>query len=83
MVDGIPLWVGGPDEYRRYDPSSVIGGAGDDWLGVPAAAKLLGLQVHTVLALIDRGELPAEVTRITLRPRSRRTIQLRDAFLTP
>ena len=34
----------------------------DDWITVPAAAQRLGLQVHTVYALIDKGELAGEVT---------------------
>ena len=34
----------------------------DDWITVPEAARLLGLEPHTVYALIDRGELAGEVT---------------------
>lgn len=49
---------------------------GDEWLTVPMAAKLLGLELHTVYALIDRGELPAEVT-FPPGPKRRRSVRLR------
>ena len=48
----------------------------DEWVTVPMAAKLLGLQLHTVYALIDRGELPAEVT-FPPGPKRRRSVRLR------
>ena len=35
--------------------------SGGEWLSGPQAAKLLGLQLHTLHALIDRGELSADV----------------------
>ena len=44
-----------------------------DWLTAPQAARLLGVQ-H---ALIDRGELAAEVTRPGDRPKRRRRIRIR------
>ena len=50
--------------------------AADGWITVPAAAKLLGLQLHTVYALIDRGELAGEVT-VLLGPKRRRSVRLR------
>lgn len=60
-------------------------GEGDDWITVPAVAKLLGIRPHTVYALIDRGELGAEVTVPTDRPKRRRSIRIRrqgvDAYL--
>ena len=34
---------------------------GGEWLSGPQAAKLLGLQLQTLHALIDRGELAADV----------------------
>jgi excisionase family DNA binding protein len=45
---------------------------GDDWIGVSAAAKLLGVQMATVRALIDQGTLPAEFKLPSPRPKSRR-----------
>ena len=51
--------------------------AKDDWILAPRAAELLGVALHTVYALIDKGELGAEVTRPTDRPRQRRSIRLR------
>lgn len=45
---------------------------GDDWLTVQQAADLLGLQFRTIHYLIDRGELPAEATLPSSRPKSRR-----------
>lgn len=35
--------------------------SGEDRLSGPQAAKLLGLQLHTLHALIDRGELAADI----------------------
>ena len=53
-------------------------GGYDEWVTVPLAAKLLGLQPRTIHALIDRGELPAEFTLPSPRPKSRRrAIRLR------
>ena len=48
-----------------------------DWLSAPEAATLLGLQLHTLHALIDRGELVAKVTRPDDRPTRRRRIRIR------
>jgi excisionase family DNA binding protein len=32
---------------------------GDDWLGVPGAARYIGVYQRTIYKLIDRGEIPA------------------------
>ena len=32
---------------------------GEDWLGAPAAASLLGIRLKTVYGLINSGHLPA------------------------
>ena len=50
---------------------------GDDWIIAPRAAELLGVTLHSVYALIDRGQLEAEVTIPTDRPKRRRSIRLR------
>lgn len=59
--------------------------AADQWITAPQAARRLGLALHTVYDLIDKGELEAEVVIPTDRPRRRRTVRLRrsaiDAFL--
>ena len=55
---------------------SAVASGDDDWITVPAAAKLLGLQLHTVYALIDRSELAAEVTSPP-GPKRRRSVRLR------
>lgn len=49
----------------------------DDWIMAPEAARLLGVQHHTVHHMIERGELAAEVTYPTARPRTRRRIRIR------
>lgn len=49
---------------------------GEDWITVPHAAKLLGLALHSVYDLIDRGELAAEVT-MPPGPKRRRSVRLR------
>lgn len=58
--------------------------ANDVEITVAAAAKLLGLSQHSVEALVDRGELRAEVTLPT-RTRGHRRIRIHrsaiDAFL--
>jgi excisionase family DNA binding protein len=51
----------------------------DDWIIAPRAAELLGVTLHTVYALIERGELEAEVTVPTDRPKRRRSTRLRRA----
>lgn len=43
----------------RFRP--VTESAGEEWLSVPQAAKLLGLQLNTLHALIDRGDLAADI----------------------
>ena len=51
---------------------------GEDWLSVPQAAKLLGVQMATLRALIDRGDLPAEFVLPYPGPkRRRRAIRVR------
>ena len=55
---------------------SLVADHGEEWLTLPMAAKLLGLQLHTVYALIDRGELSAEVT-FPPGPKRRRSVRLR------
>jgi excisionase family DNA binding protein len=50
---------------------------GDDWIMAPEAARVLGVQLHTVHHMIDRGELAAEVSHPTDRPRPRRRIRIR------
>ena len=42
---------------------------GDEWLSGPQAAKLLGIQLHTLHALINRGEPAVEIAP----PRKRNT----------
>ena len=54
--------------------------AGDDWIIAPRAAELLGVTLHTVYALIDRGELEAEVT-VPPGPRRRRSVRLRRTWV--
>ena len=49
---------------------------GGEWISTVAAARLLGLTHRSVLALIERGELDAEVSRPT-GPTGRRLIRLR------
>ena len=61
---------GGPDAGPQE-------AAGDDWIMAPEAARLLGVQLRTVHHMIDRGELAAEVTYPTARPRTRRRIRIR------
>jgi excisionase family DNA binding protein len=55
-----------------------------NWITVPVAAQLLGLALHSVYDLIDRGELAAEVT-VPPEPKRRRSVRLRrqdiDDFL--
>ena len=48
-----------PPATAHYDPA-VAGWetTGDEWITAPTAARLLGLQLNTVYAMIDRGELP-------------------------
>lgn len=43
----------------------------------PEAARLLGVQLRTVHHMIESGELAAEVTYPTGRPRTRRRIRIR------
>lgn len=55
----------------------VVSRAADDWINVSAAAKRLGVSLHTAYALIHRGELHAEVVRTVVRPKGRRSVRLR------
>lgn len=32
---------------------------GEDWLGAPDLARLLGIDLRTVYRILDRGEIPA------------------------
>ena len=76
-----------PVEHPRANPEVLAwrdsgdGGpreaAGDDWIMAPEAARLLGVQLHTVHHMIERGELAAEVTYPIARPRTRRRIRIR------
>lgn len=55
---------------------------GDYWITAPAAARLLGLQLHTVYRLIDDGKLHAEQGAKTVWKRNgrvgeRRSVRLR------
>ncbi len=50
--------------------------ASDEEISVPDAAKLLGLKPHTVRALIERGELQAEVTYVDVLRKVRRSFHL-------
>ena len=55
--------------YDRAVPRS----PGDDEITVPEATRPLGIEPHTVYALIERGELHADVTYPNARPRQRRS----------
>lgn len=54
----------------------VVSRAADDWINVSAAAKRLGVSLHTAYSLIHRGELHAEVARTVVRPKGRRSVRL-------
>lgn len=73
--------IAGRLEFPSYDPAVP---AADDEITVAAAGKLLGLSQHALEALIERGELEAEVTMPT-RTRGHRRIRIRrsavDDFL--
>lgn len=49
----------------------------EDWIIAPGPPSCWGVTLHTVYALIDRGELEAEVTVPTDRPKRRRSVRLR------
>lgn len=49
-----------------------------EWITVPQVAKLLGLEPHTVYALIHRGELGA-VEMIAPGPKRRRQLRVQRA----
>ena len=40
---------------------------GDDWLGVPALAKELGVTLRTVYAILDSGDIPSYKIRRVIR----------------
>ena len=62
----------------RLRSVAVAGNPSDEWLTGPQAAKRLGLELHTVHALIDSGELAAEVLPPGQRSTGRRrTIRIR------
>lgn len=46
-----------------------------DWITAPVAARLLGLQLRTLYALVDSGELAAKITT-PLGPKRRRSVRL-------
>ena len=50
--------------------------AGDEWMTAPAVVKWLGLQLHTVYALVDSSELVAEVTA-PVAPKLHRSVRIR------
>jgi len=54
---------------------------GDEELTVLAGARLLGLHVRSVYALIDTGQLQADIDRPTFRPRQRRVVRLRQKYV--
>ncbi len=41
---------------------------GDDWLGVPGAARYLGVYLRTVYKLIDQGDIPASSSAPGVQP---------------
>ncbi len=53
----------------------MVGADEPEWITATRAAELLGLRPHTVYALIDSGELDAEVTRPP-GPKRRRRVKL-------
>ncbi len=57
-----------------YPPVAALA---EDWISVPAAAKLLGVAIHTAYDLIDRGEIRADVFVPADRPKQRRVVRLR------
>lgn len=63
--------------WRGSGDTGLREAAGDDWIMAPEAARLLGVQLRTVHHMIGRGELAAEVTYPTARPRTRRRIRIR------
>lgn len=62
---------------RGSSDADVRGAAGNEWIMAPEAARLLGVQLHTIYHMIDRGELSAEVTHPADRPRPRRRFRIR------
>jgi excisionase family DNA binding protein len=80
-ADGWAAFLPGASKFASYDPAVP---AADDEITVAAAGKLLGLSQHALEALIERGELEAEVTLPT-RTRGHRRIRIRrsavDDFL--
>ena len=65
-----------------YDVAAMPESNGDDWITAPTAARLLGLQLHTVYRLIDSGDLQGEQAATTVWKRNgrvgkRRSVRLR------
>lgn len=56
--------------------SVAVAESSDEWMTVPAVAKRLGLQLHTVYALVDSGELAGEIT-VPPGPKRRRSVRIR------
>ncbi len=65
-------WDSAPGAYHR----PVAESAGEEWITVPATAKLLGVALHTAYDLIDRGEIRADVSIPRRRPKQRRLVRL-------
>ncbi len=59
---------------------AVPGLANDGFMGVLAAAELLGVTNRTIYALIDEGDLQAEITRPS-GPKGRRVIRIHSAAI--
>ena len=49
--------------------AAVTKSTGDDWLGVPALAKELGVTIRTVYAILDSGDIPSYRIRRVIRIR--------------
>lgn len=65
----------GADQARQQRAAARV--VSDGWMSAPEAARRLGVQLHTLHGMIDRGELPAEVVRADDRPKRRRSIRVR------
>lgn len=83
----IPCWTtrdrpspGEPFPARPHTISSMPA-EGDEEITVQAAARLLGLDVRSVYALIDSGQLRADIDRPNARPKQRRVIHLRRRYV--
>lgn len=88
MMPHVPRCVEAPqsgapnDRPGAYDLAAMPESNGDDWITAPTAARLLGVQLHTVYRLIDSGELQCEQAITTVWKRNgrvgkRRSVRLR------